>query len=352
MRPVYMFSILALLTGFFNQAEARKYKANDDGYTITIQVPNNNPAPLIDIACPRFKKLLPRQKVDWDGRLRGSREYFTMLTHNSFMGQPIATIYCTQGKQEIAYAEFKAEAIGRLVNQMPGLAPAINKGFQRAVDAADFMFQRYKHMGMPYEILTGAKPDSQEVYFELQYFDRGSEATYFFEFTASKNSPYKLNQLTIHTRESGRDWNKIRRQANAGQAKMKSSRAMAIYIANKMKDEFKQLNELARSRNHQIYFKNKCRQTIWTAVRYRKAHGKDNWTATGWFKLTPGQERHVAYSAYDTIYTYGETNDGRNAWKGSYRFYVGGKVKKTVAMVKVPVPNRADNKHRVNFHCK
>lgn len=70
--------------------------------------------------------------------------------------------------------------------------------------------------------------------------------------------------------------------------------------------------------NDTIYFLNKCRKKIQTAITYKDVRG--NWRTEGWWTLEPGKKANVANTKNRTYYIYAESigsKSERTYWSGN-----------------------------------
>lgn len=64
----------------------------------------------------------------------------------------------------------------------------------------------------------------------------------------------------------------------------------------------------------QVHFRNFSGQTVWSAVRYKEPSG--TWVTKGWFKLAPGESRHVVNTANSYVYARANSSGSRRVWGG------------------------------------
>ncbi len=67
-----------------------------------------------------------------------------------------------------------------------------------------------------------------------------------------------------------------------------------------------------------LHYKNDCRKTIYTALRYKDID--KNWTTNGWWKLSTGQSGYVANTRNRYYYIYAQSDDGNMTWSGNGSF--------------------------------
>lgn len=87
---------------------------------------------------------------------------------------------------------------------------------------------------------------------------------------------------------------------------------------------------------YQLRFRNNCHKTIYVAARF--VNSKSRWQARGWYKLAPGENAVIGYSASSAFYYYAADANNRLVWSGGNRFYVGGHVSKRLNMKRIQTP--------------